>query len=418
MKWIGQHIYDQISRFRDDVYLEDISSGTIASGGHLGLDSNNKIVKATDGGGDLTAIVAGTGLSGSNLSGPIPTLNVDAAQTGITSLGTLSRLAVTSASDLGSSAIALSNQDADQIALNISASNTTANVISIASETLSTGNVISMSCTGLTTGGGLYMNIDDALTDSNTRRLINIAYDKSGVTAASATSITTGLAIDLADAATNHASGAVNMTGANINIDSANAQGTITQKGLVLSVAGDGVGDAATTFGIDMTVLNGGTDIKMTSHLSQADYCTIQTTTSGATTLTTVDGSAAAAHFEIAADGNIVLDAAGDIALEAGGDDITLDSDDLVITSSTSQKPRVDIIDTADDADGSRFRFVKNRGAAGEDDDLITAVQFKGYNDAGTPEETTFAQIIANIHDATDGQESGKIILQVANHDG
>ncbi len=47
MKWIGQHIYDQISRFRNNVYLEDISTGTIASGGNLGLDSNNKIVKAT-----------------------------------------------------------------------------------------------------------------------------------------------------------------------------------------------------------------------------------------------------------------------------------------------------------------------------------------------------------------------------------
>ena len=47
MKWIGQHIYDYISRFRNDVYLESISSGTIASGGNLGLDSNNKIVKAT-----------------------------------------------------------------------------------------------------------------------------------------------------------------------------------------------------------------------------------------------------------------------------------------------------------------------------------------------------------------------------------
>ena len=46
MKWIGQHIWDFISRFRSDVYLEDISSGTIASGGNLGLDSNNKIVKA------------------------------------------------------------------------------------------------------------------------------------------------------------------------------------------------------------------------------------------------------------------------------------------------------------------------------------------------------------------------------------
>ena len=50
MKWIGQHIYDLISRFRNDVYLEDISSGTIASGGNLGLDSNNKIVKASAGG--------------------------------------------------------------------------------------------------------------------------------------------------------------------------------------------------------------------------------------------------------------------------------------------------------------------------------------------------------------------------------
>ncbi len=47
MKWIGQHIYDLISRFRNDVYLEDVSTGTIASGGNLGLDSNNKIVKAT-----------------------------------------------------------------------------------------------------------------------------------------------------------------------------------------------------------------------------------------------------------------------------------------------------------------------------------------------------------------------------------
>ena len=89
MKWIGQHIYDLVSRFRNDVYLEDISTGTIASGAHLGLDSNNKIVKAVDGGGDLTSIVAGTGLSGTSLTGPIPTLNVDATQAGITGLGTI-----------------------------------------------------------------------------------------------------------------------------------------------------------------------------------------------------------------------------------------------------------------------------------------------------------------------------------------
>jgi len=89
MKWIGQHIYDLVSRFRDDVYLEDISTGTIASGGNLGLDSNNKIVKATGASGDLTSIVAGTGLSGSSLTGPIPTLNVDASIPEITTLAGL-----------------------------------------------------------------------------------------------------------------------------------------------------------------------------------------------------------------------------------------------------------------------------------------------------------------------------------------
>ena len=56
MKWLGQYIQDLTARFRDDVYLEDIDTGTIASGGNLGLDSDNKIVKATAG----TATVATT----------------------------------------------------------------------------------------------------------------------------------------------------------------------------------------------------------------------------------------------------------------------------------------------------------------------------------------------------------------------
>ena len=79
MRWIGQHIYDLVSRFRNDVYLEDISTGTIASGAHLGLDSNNKIVKAVDGGGDITSVVAGTGLTGGGTDGAV-TLNVGADQ--------------------------------------------------------------------------------------------------------------------------------------------------------------------------------------------------------------------------------------------------------------------------------------------------------------------------------------------------
>jgi len=62
MKWIGQHIWDFISRFRSDVYLEGTDSGTIASGGNLGLDSNNKIVKSASPAGEIDLASEVTGV--------------------------------------------------------------------------------------------------------------------------------------------------------------------------------------------------------------------------------------------------------------------------------------------------------------------------------------------------------------------
>jgi len=70
--------------------------------------------------------------------------------------------------------------------------------------------------------------------------------------------------------------------------------------------------------GLYLNTANGQNDIKVVSSADTADYCTIGVTTNGATTLTTVDGGAAAANFEVAADGNITLDAAGNITLETG----------------------------------------------------------------------------------------------------
>jgi len=87
MKWIGQHIYDLVSRFRDSVYLEDLTTTTETN--VLVVDSAGLVSKSTSVAGDLTSIEAGTGLSGTSLTGPIPTLNVDAAQTQITSIGTI-----------------------------------------------------------------------------------------------------------------------------------------------------------------------------------------------------------------------------------------------------------------------------------------------------------------------------------------
>ena len=71
MKFIGQFIQHFISRFKNDVFLDDVSSGTIASGGNLGLDSNNKIVKAAVASGDITSVelAGGTGIDVTGVSG-------------------------------------------------------------------------------------------------------------------------------------------------------------------------------------------------------------------------------------------------------------------------------------------------------------------------------------------------------------
>jgi hypothetical protein len=118
MKWIGQHIYDLIARFRSDVYLEDIDTGTIASGGNLGLDTNNKIVKApvSSGGlGDITGvdltgnspinIGSETGTTGGDYSA---TIGVDSAST--TALGVV-ELATTAETTTGTDTIRVVTPD-------------------------------------------------------------------------------------------------------------------------------------------------------------------------------------------------------------------------------------------------------------------------------------------------------------------
>jgi hypothetical protein len=238
MKWIGQHIYDLTSRFRSDVYLEDISTGTIASGAHLGLDSNNKIVKAVDGGGDLTSIVAGTGLSGTNLTGPIPTLNVDASQTQITSVGTI--------------------------------------------------------------GTGVWQGT-----------AITAAY-----IAAAQTNIT--------------------------------SLGTLTD------------------LTVDNVNINGDT-----------------------------------------------ITASGDLAIVATGNDISVDTDNFVITSATDQRPFLELKNTTNSTKGSKLQFTKDKGAAGADSDIIGLIDFMGDDAAQT--QTLFARINVQVSEADDTDEAGKLTLSVTN---
>jgi len=258
-----------------------------------------------------------------------------------------------------------------------------------------TANALSIDCDALTTGAALNIDVDDALTTSATKSLMKIDYDKSGVTGSSQSSITTGLDISMVDAATNNASGTVNNTGINVAIDAASNQGTINQTGVAVSLTDADIGLGGNSIGFQSTVedasgstfdfkaissndandyfalavgasgesyiktvdggaaaahLNiqvdgiikhtgtGGESRWYNTALNTGDYMSLVVGANGDATLTTVDAAATAAHFEVAADGNITLDAAANIALESGADSTnytTIKNRKISVTSST-----------------------------------------------------------------------------------
>ena len=69
MKWIGQHIWDFISRFRSDVYLEDLTES--AQDHVVGVDADGKLYKQDVSAGDITGVTAGDALTGGGTSGAV-----------------------------------------------------------------------------------------------------------------------------------------------------------------------------------------------------------------------------------------------------------------------------------------------------------------------------------------------------------
>lgn len=95
---------------------------------------------------------------------------------------------------------------------------------------------------------------------------------------------------------------------------------------------------------------------------------------------------------------------------------VTVDSDLVTFGSANAADPLVIIKNTTDDTASARLRFVKDRGAAGEDNDNIGTIEFYGDDDA--QDNIEFASIGAQVADASNGAEGGRLVLRVATHDG
>jgi len=105
MKWIGQHIWDLVSRFRNDVYLDSLTAGGSDPDKFLGIDSDNKIIYRTGAevfsdigaaAGDITGVTittdSGGGSAATDTSGSADFSILGSNGVGVTNSGTTIRV--------------------------------------------------------------------------------------------------------------------------------------------------------------------------------------------------------------------------------------------------------------------------------------------------------------------------------------
>jgi len=269
-----------------------------------------------------------------------------------------------SAGATGVPLLQLNNNDTDQQCVDINAGNIDANVVNITANDVTTARVLAIGADGLTTGNAIY--VDDNSPNTGTRNTALIIQNHTGAINAKALVVqsdggTTGVKIDknysdLTEASivgldidwdkTGASTSDNTMYGIQLDMDNTTAtDGTNYMYGLYVTPTLTHAANAGSSFvygalinaqggtngtafvqgvrieagggdinyGIQLDVEDGGVDLRIESSADNGDYFQIQTTTHGATTFTTVDDNATAAHLTCSIDGNIVLDPAGGV---------------------------------------------------------------------------------------------------------
>ena len=262
MKWIGQHIWDFISRFRSDVYLEDIADAGSDTDKFLVAESDGKIAYRT-GAEVLSDIGASSESTDLEFSG-------DTAN-GVLTYGGAAQIDVESTLTY------------DGLTLNHQTAPSGTYVTNIHTDT-----------PGVGWASGTNSGFNTVLTIDNNQN-----------TASGQTNTCVGLAVSIDDDATHV--GTIEYVGVSNTIDFANTNGTQKTKGVGTTITD---GDTADMYGLWQKIEDGGNDLRFVSSANEADYFNIATGAEGATTISTVDADTAVAHLTLDADGHIILDSA------------------------------------------------------------------------------------------------------------
>lgn len=335
MRWIGQHIWDFISRFRSDVYLEDIADGAVVDNKFLGLDSNNKIVK-------------------------------EAASTTVTDLHTAGV------------------DGADNQLLTDKGDGT------ITSEANATYNGADLTLTSGTTAKPR-ITIENSNTDASSPHFI---FQK---TAAGADNDDLGTILFKGDNDNNEVTPFATILAEIASASDSDEAGKLS----MIVMASDG------SFNHSLPAHQGRNAFTATGHGTH-DY--VSTTIGyGTPSVATIAGN-------LALSGDTITSAA-DLNIVATGNDINVDTDSFTIESANNHFPSFNLKNTIPDSlDGAYFYFMKDRGSAALNGDVIGTMVWRGENDA--EQIIDYGKINVSALEVDDTDEAGKMSFFVAESNG